>query len=79
MMPPLNYSFHTRKYTSPSQVIYHDFHYKPIIILLGVQITGILLNASTSPDENDAIDVEMQCDMLFLVASLCEGDTHRKV
>lgn len=42
------------------------------------QIIGILLNASTSPDENDAIDIEMQCDMLFLVASLCEGDTHRK-
>lgn len=44
-----------------------------------LQIAGILLNASTSPDENDAIDIEMQCDMLFLVASLCEGDTHRKV
>ncbi|XP_027048393.1 cilia- and flagella-associated protein 69-like [Pocillopora damicornis] len=42
------------------------------------QIIGILLNASTSPDDNDAIDIEMQCDMLFLVASLCEGDTHRK-
>lgn len=40
---------------------------------------GILLNASTSTDENDAIDVEMQCDMLYIVASLCEGDTHRKV
>lgn len=37
------------------------------------------MNASTSTDENDAIDVEMQCDMLFIVASLCEGDTHRKV
>lgn len=42
------------------------------------QLVGILLNASTSPDENDAIDVEMQCDMLFIVSSLCEGDTHRK-
>ena len=40
---------------------------------------GILLNASTSPDENDGIDVELQCDMLFIVSSLCEGDTHRKV
>jgi len=40
---------------------------------------GILLNASTSPDENDSIDVELQCDMLFIVSSLCEGDTHRKV
>ena len=42
-------------------------------------LVGILLNASTSTDENDAIDIEMQCDMLFIVASLCEGDTHRKV
>lgn len=42
-------------------------------------LVGILLNASTSTDENDAIDIEMQCDMLFTVASLCEGDTHRKV
>ena len=25
------------------------------------------------------IDVEMQCDMLFIVSSLCEGDNHRKV
>ena len=40
---------------------------------------GILLNASTSPDENDSIDIEMQCDMLFIVSSLCDGDTHRKV
>ena len=40
---------------------------------------GILLNASTSPDENDSIDVELQCDMLFIVSSLCEVDTHRKV
>ena len=47
--------------------------------LMCVYLVGILLNASTSTDENDAIDIEMQCDMLFTVASLCEGDTHRKV
>ena len=40
---------------------------------------GILQNASTSTDENDRIDIEMQCDMLFIVSSLCDGDTHRKV
>ena len=44
-----------------------------------VYLVGILLNASTSPDDNDSIDIEMQCDMLFIVSSLCEGDTHRKV
>jgi len=46
---------------------------------MGEYLVGILLNASTSTDENDLIDVEMQCDMLFIVASLCEGDTHKKV
>jgi hypothetical protein len=42
-------------------------------------IPGILLNASTSTDDNDLIDIEMQCDMLFIVSTLCEGDPHRKV
>eukprot|EP00794_Sanderia_malayensis_P003621 gene3621-4134_t len=42
------------------------------------EIVGILYNASTSTDENDAIDIEMQCDMLFVLASLCDGDMHRK-
>ena len=41
--------------------------------------TGILLNASKSPDENDSIDIGMQCDMLFIVSSLCDGDTYGKV
>lgn len=40
---------------------------------------GILWNASTSQDENDIIDIEMQCDMLLIVSCLCEGDGHRKV
>ncbi|EDO44742.1 predicted protein [Nematostella vectensis] len=42
------------------------------------QLVGILLNASTSPDDNDVIDIEMQCDMLIIVSTLCEGDIHRK-
>ena len=42
-------------------------------------LTGILWNASTSHDENDIIDIEMQCDMLLIVSCLCEGDLHRKV
>ena len=41
--------------------------------------SGILLNASSSPDENDSIDIEMQCDMLFILSCLCDGDIHRKV
>ena len=43
------------------------------------QLVSILLNASTSRDENDAVDIEMQCDMLFILSTLCEADAHRKV
>ena len=50
-----------------------------IISKLFTSITGILWNASTSDDENDIIDIEMQCDMLLIVSCLCEGDLHRKV
>eukprot|EP00493_Phyllostaurus_siculus_P024188 UN24525 len=42
------------------------------------EIVGILRSASVSTDENDAIDIEMQCDMLFILASLCDSDVHRK-
>lgn len=60
-----------------------------IFLLNGIEIkmriskfyftAGILWNASTSHDENDIIDIEMQCDMLLVVSCLCEGDFHRKV
>ena len=26
-----------------------------------------------------AVDIEMQCDMLFILSALCESDVHRKV
>ncbi|CAH1788088.1 unnamed protein product [Owenia fusiformis] len=42
------------------------------------QITTILDNVSHSSEDDDAIDVEMQCDMLFLLSSLTEFDMHRK-
>ncbi|XP_070566690.1 cilia- and flagella-associated protein 69-like [Ptychodera flava] len=42
------------------------------------QIINILNNACQSPYEDDAIDLEIQCDMLFMVSALCEGDLHRK-
>lgn len=29
--------------------------------------------------QDDAEQVEMQCDMLFILSALCEGDMHRKV
>jgi len=43
-------------------------------------VTGILANIQTKKDRvEDAIDVEMQCDMLIILSSLCDGDIHRKV
>ena len=29
--------------------------------------------------EEHVVDVEMQCDMLFILSALCENDVHRKV
>ncbi|VDI03562.1 Hypothetical predicted protein [Mytilus galloprovincialis] len=42
------------------------------------QISTILHNATQSKDSDDAIDIEMQSDMLFILSCLCEGDMHRK-
>lgn len=41
--------------------------------------SAILHNATQSKDSDDAIDIEMQSDMLFILSCLCEGDMHRKV
>ena len=32
-----------------------------------------------SDEPDDALDVEMQCDMLFILSVVCETDMHRKV
>lgn len=42
------------------------------------QIITILSNAIRSQSEDDAIDVEMQSDMLLILSCLCDGDMHRK-
>ena len=39
---------------------------------------GILTSILTEKGKDDAIDVEMQTDMLFILSCLCEGDMHRK-
>lgn len=39
---------------------------------------AILLSATKSKDVDDAIDIEMQADMLVILSSLCETDIHRK-
>lgn len=42
------------------------------------QIITILTNAINSNTEDDAIDVEMQSDMMMILSCLCDGDMHRK-
>ncbi|XP_066936490.1 cilia- and flagella-associated protein 69-like isoform X1 [Clytia hemisphaerica] len=42
------------------------------------QLVAILSACSSSTDINDAVDIELQCDMLFILAILCESDIHRK-
>ena len=33
----------------------------------------------TSQEKQNDVDIEMQCDMLFILSALCDGDMHRKV
>ncbi|PIK43058.1 putative cilia- and flagella-associated protein 69 [Apostichopus japonicus] len=42
------------------------------------QILDILQSATRSDMPDDAIDVEMQCDMLYILSVLCDGEQHRK-
>lgn len=42
------------------------------------QLITILTNAISSNTEDDAIDVEMQSDMMMILSCLCDGDMHRK-
>ncbi|WAQ94009.1 CFA69-like protein [Mya arenaria] len=42
------------------------------------QLITILTNAITSNTDDDAIDVEMQADMMLILSCLCDGDMHRK-
>lgn len=46
-------------------------------ILLSLN-SDILLSATKSKDADDAIDIEMQSDMLIILSSLCENEIHRK-
>ena len=42
-------------------------------------IAAILTNAISSNTDDDAIDIEMQSDMMLILSGLCDGDMHRKV
>lgn len=33
----------------------------------------------SNTDKDDVVNIEMQCDMLFILSALCDGDVHRKV
>lgn len=39
---------------------------------------AILISATKSKDADDAIDIEMQADMLIILSSICETEIHRK-
>ncbi|GFS17857.1 cilia- and flagella-associated protein 69-like [Elysia marginata] len=43
------------------------------------QLIGVLNTAFTQKtEENDAVEIEMQSDILFILSCLCDGDMHRK-
>jgi len=43
------------------------------------QLIGVLNTAFTQrTDENDAVEIEMQSDILFILSCLCDNDMHRK-
>ena len=39
----------------------------------------ILKKYSSNEKQNDQIDIEIQCDILFIITCICENDSHRKV
>ena len=41
--------------------------------------SAILTNAINSNTEDDAVDIEMQSDMMLILSGLCDADMHRKV
>lgn len=45
---------------------------------LGI-LAVILKKYSSNEKQNDQIDIEIQCDILFIITCICENDSHRKV
>ncbi|XP_061753182.1 cilia- and flagella-associated protein 69-like [Nerophis ophidion] len=41
-------------------------------------LLGLLMQMEASPDEEDAVTVEMKSDMQLIISALCESDVHRK-
>jgi hypothetical protein len=42
-------------------------------------LTKIIKYYSANGKPNDQLDVEIQCDVLFVISCICENDLHRKV
>ncbi|XP_008291114.1 uncharacterized protein C7orf63 [Stegastes partitus] len=42
------------------------------------QLLGILIQMDASPDEEDAVALEMKSDLQLIISALCETDMHRK-
>ena len=43
-------------------------------------VSGVLNTVFVkTPEEYDAVEIEMQSDILFILSCLCDGDMHRKV
>lgn len=47
-------------------------------MLLLKPFSGILEIKSKESSPEKAIDIELQCDMLYILSTLCEEDLHRK-
>lgn len=41
-------------------------------------LSGILKKYSTQNKQSDQIDIEIECDILFILTCICENDLHRK-
>lgn len=45
----------------------------------GCVFPGILMQMEESPDEDDAVTLEIKSDIQLILSVLCESDMHRKV
>ena len=50
------------------------------VTVMGCVVPGVLNIAFVkTAEEYDAVEIEMQSDILFVLSCLCDGDMHRKV
>ena len=63
----------------PASIDCGAYSYWPVYHFFVCLFLAILTNAISSNTADDAIDVEMQSDMMMILSCLCDGDMHRKV